>query len=169
MTVDWDGRIRMDCSSPYAMAPLVAHARSLRRRLRERRRPRPPRHRHADGRIDEPQSLSGRGDLVSVHASDPRGTRGGGRQDGGEQQHHRSRHAGTGTPPDRSAGRIQVVRRRPAGRARSASAARKAPARRSCASTARPGRPTRTASFSACSRPKSRRRSAWIRARATSS
>ncbi len=24
MTVDWDGRIRMDCSSPYAMAPLVA-------------------------------------------------------------------------------------------------------------------------------------------------
>lgn len=24
MTVDWDGRVRMDCSSPYAMAPLVA-------------------------------------------------------------------------------------------------------------------------------------------------
>ena len=24
MTVDWDGRIRTDCSSPYAMAPLVA-------------------------------------------------------------------------------------------------------------------------------------------------
>jgi phosphoglucomutase len=24
MTVDWDGRIRMDCSSPYAMVPLVA-------------------------------------------------------------------------------------------------------------------------------------------------
>jgi phosphoglucomutase len=24
MSVDWDGRIRMDCSSPYAMAPLVA-------------------------------------------------------------------------------------------------------------------------------------------------
>ena len=23
MTVDWDGKIRMDCSSPYAMAPLV--------------------------------------------------------------------------------------------------------------------------------------------------
>ena len=23
MTVDWDGRIRMDCSSPYAMVPLV--------------------------------------------------------------------------------------------------------------------------------------------------
>jgi len=25
MTADWDGRIRMDCSSPYAMAGLVAH------------------------------------------------------------------------------------------------------------------------------------------------
>jgi phosphoglucomutase len=24
MTVDWDGKIRMDCSSPYAMAPLMA-------------------------------------------------------------------------------------------------------------------------------------------------
>ena len=24
MTVDWDGRIRMDCSSPYAMAGLIA-------------------------------------------------------------------------------------------------------------------------------------------------
>jgi phosphoglucomutase len=24
MTVDWDGKIRMDCSSPYAMAPLIA-------------------------------------------------------------------------------------------------------------------------------------------------
>ena len=24
MTVDWDGKIRMDCSSPYAMARLIA-------------------------------------------------------------------------------------------------------------------------------------------------
>ncbi|MDT4976350.1 MAG: phosphoglucomutase, partial [Pseudonocardiales bacterium] len=24
MTLDWDGKIRMDCSSPYAMAPLIA-------------------------------------------------------------------------------------------------------------------------------------------------
>jgi phosphoglucomutase len=24
MSVDWDGKIRTDCSSPYAMAPLVA-------------------------------------------------------------------------------------------------------------------------------------------------
>ena len=24
MTLDWDGKIRMDCSSPYAMASLIA-------------------------------------------------------------------------------------------------------------------------------------------------
>ena len=24
MTVDWDGQIRMDCSSPYAMARMIA-------------------------------------------------------------------------------------------------------------------------------------------------
>ena len=28
MTLDWDGKIRMDCSSPYAMASLVAAART---------------------------------------------------------------------------------------------------------------------------------------------
>ena len=33
MTLDWDGQIRMDCSSPYAMARLVGSARSLRRRV----------------------------------------------------------------------------------------------------------------------------------------
>jgi phosphoglucomutase len=29
MTVDWDGRVRMDCSSPYAMAPLVEKGRAF--------------------------------------------------------------------------------------------------------------------------------------------
>ena len=43
-------------------------ARSFRRRLRERCRPRPPRHRDANGGTDEPQSLSGGDDFVSVHA-----------------------------------------------------------------------------------------------------
>ena len=27
MTLDWDGKIRMDCSSPYAMASLIAQPR----------------------------------------------------------------------------------------------------------------------------------------------
>jgi phosphoglucomutase len=29
MTVDWDGKVRMDCSSPYAMAPLIAMRRTF--------------------------------------------------------------------------------------------------------------------------------------------
>ena len=33
MTVDWDGQIRMDCSSPYAMAGLIRLKRRLRHRL----------------------------------------------------------------------------------------------------------------------------------------
>ena len=47
MTVDWDGKIRMDPSSPYAMARMVALEGPLRRRVRLRHRRRPPRHRHA--------------------------------------------------------------------------------------------------------------------------
>ena len=34
MTVDQDGKIRMDCSSPYAMASLIGEG-PLRRRLRQ--------------------------------------------------------------------------------------------------------------------------------------
>ena len=45
MTADWDGQIRMDCSSPYAMARLIGMHGSLRCRLRQRHRCRPPRHR----------------------------------------------------------------------------------------------------------------------------
>ena len=47
MTVDWDGKIRMDCSSPYAMQRLIALQGPLRRRLGVRHRSRPSRHRHA--------------------------------------------------------------------------------------------------------------------------
>ena len=47
MTVDHDGKIRMDCSSPYAMARLVGLKDRYRRRLRQRPGFRPARHRHA--------------------------------------------------------------------------------------------------------------------------
>ena len=47
MTLDWDGKIRMDCSSPYAMASLIAPQGRVRHRHRQRRRRRPARHRHA--------------------------------------------------------------------------------------------------------------------------
>ena len=49
MTVDHDGKIRMDCSSPYAMARLVGLKDRYRRRLRQRPGFRPARHRHAVG------------------------------------------------------------------------------------------------------------------------
>ena len=51
MTVDHDGKIRMDCSSPYAMAGLVAPEGSLPRRLRQRSGRRPARHRDAVSRV----------------------------------------------------------------------------------------------------------------------
>ena len=47
MTRDWDGRIRMDPSSPDAMQSPPRPQGPLRHRLRLRHRPRPPRHRDA--------------------------------------------------------------------------------------------------------------------------
>ena len=47
MTVDHDGKIRMDCSSPYAMARLVGAQGSVSGRFRQRPRLGPARHRHA--------------------------------------------------------------------------------------------------------------------------
>ena len=43
MTVDWDGRIRMDPSSKYAMQRLLGAEGQVRRRVRLRHRSRPPR------------------------------------------------------------------------------------------------------------------------------
>ena len=48
MTVDWDGQIRMDPSSPYAMQTLDRPEGSLRHRLCLRHRPRPARDRHPE-------------------------------------------------------------------------------------------------------------------------
>ena len=60
MTVDHDGKIRMDCSSPYAMARLVG----LKDRFHVAFANDPDSDRHGIvtpvGRADEPQSLSGR-------------------------------------------------------------------------------------------------------------
>ena len=47
MTLDWDGKIRMDCSSPSAMASLIARQHDFTHRHRQRHRRRPARHRHA--------------------------------------------------------------------------------------------------------------------------
>ena len=117
----------------------------LRRRLRQRPRRRPPRHRHAVRGAAEPQPPPRRLRRLPVRR---RPRVGGGRrrrQDGRELEHDRPRGRRPRPPPARGPGRLQVVRRRGCSTARSASAARRARARRSCAATARSGRPTRTA------------------------
>ena len=68
MTLDWDGKIRMDCSSPYAMASLIARRDDYDDRDRQRRRRRPARHRHARRRADEPQPLPRGRDRLPVRA-----------------------------------------------------------------------------------------------------
>ena len=69
MTVDWDGKIRMDCSSPYAMARLIGMRDTIRRRLCQRHRRRPARHRDPLQRPDESEPLPRRRDRLSVRAS----------------------------------------------------------------------------------------------------
>ena len=58
MTVDWDGRIRMDPSSPYAMQRLIGAEGPLRHRVRLRHRPRPARDRDPELGSAASQSLS---------------------------------------------------------------------------------------------------------------
>ena len=144
MTADWDGKIRMDCSSPYAMARLIGMREQIRRRLRQRHRRRPARHRDPLERADEPQSLPRDRDRVFVRQSSRLACRRRSRQNHRQQRHHRSR---------RRAGRPRRWSRCRSGSngssmgcstARSALAARRAPARRFCSATARFGRRIRT-------------------------
>ena len=90
-----------------------------------------------------------------------------GRQDAGQQQHDRSRGREARTPALRGAGRLQVVRRRAVRRLgllrRRGERGRELPAR----ATAACGPPTRTASSWTCSRPRSPRAPAAIRASTT--
>ena len=129
----------------------------LRHRDRQRHRLRPARHRHAGRRADEPEPLPRRRHRVPVREPAELAGRCRRREDAG--QFHDDR-PGSGVPrPEaaRGAGRVQVVRARVCSTARSRSAARRARARPSSSATARCGRPTRTASSSACSRQKSLR------------
>ena len=157
MTVDWDGKIRMDCSSPYAMQRLIA----LKDRFDVAWACDTDHDRHgivarSAGLLNPNHYLAVAISYLFAHRPGwP--TDGGDRQDGGEQQHDRPRGRPARAPAGRGAGRLQVVRRRPPRRRRSASAARRAPAPRSCAATARCGPPTRTGSSSVCSPPRSRR------------
>ena len=68
MTLDWDGKIRMDCSSPYAMASLIEQRDAYDLSTGQRRRRRPARDRDARRGAAEPQPLPRRGDRVPVLA-----------------------------------------------------------------------------------------------------
>ena len=93
MTVDHDGKIRMDCSSPYAMARLVGLKDQYHVAFANDPDCGPARHRHAVGRADEPQSLPRRGDPLPADAPARLAGDARGRQDAGQQQHDRSRRA----------------------------------------------------------------------------
>jgi phosphoglucomutase len=89
MTVDKDGKIRMDCSSPFAMARLIGLKDRYDVAFGNDTGLRPPRHRHAQRRADEPQPLSGGGHLVPVPEADRLACRGRRGKDPGQQQHDR--------------------------------------------------------------------------------
>ena len=78
MTLDWDGRIRMDPSSPVRDGPARRAAGQVRPVAGQRRRRGPPRDRRAGRRADEPQPRARGRDLVPVrrrtrlgHATSP--------------------------------------------------------------------------------------------------
>ena len=145
MTVDHDGKIRMDCSSPYAMARLVG----LKDQYRIAFANDPDADRHgivtpSAGLMNPNHFLAVAIHYLLTHRPRLAHARRG-RQDAGQQQHDRSGCAQAWPPAVRSAGRVQVVRRRACLTDRAASAARKAPGQVFCGTTALFGRPTKTA------------------------
>ena len=151
MTVDWDGKIRMDPSSTYAMQRLIGLKDRFRHCLRLRYRSRPSWHRHAARRTDAAESLSGDIDLLSVPEPPALAARRGGRQDRGQQPDDRPGRRKTRAQGVRSTGRLQMVRRGPGfDGSLGFTAARRVPAPRSCGWMAACGPPTRTVSSRRC-------------------
>ena len=151
MTLDWDGKIRMDCSSPYAMASLIGREDEF--QIATGNDADADRHGIVtpDGGLMNPNHyLAVAIDYLFAHRAgwaDGRRRR----QDAGVVSSMIDRVVGRPRPPaDRGAGRLQVVRARAARRVGRASAARSPPGRRSCAATAASGRRTRTASCWRC-------------------
>ena len=111
MTVDWDGRIRMDPSSPYAMARLVA----LKDRFDVAFANDTDADRHgivagSAGLMNPNHFLSA---AVAYLYRQPRlAARRGDRQDAGLHEHARPRRRGAGPEAAGGAGRVQVVRGR---------------------------------------------------------
>ncbi len=152
MTLDWDGKIRMDCSSPYAMASLIGREDDY--DIATGNDADADRHGIVtpDAGTDEPQPLPRRGDPVPLR-----------RLARGWPTSARDRQDPGVLLDDRPGRRVARPRRwsrcrsgssgscRACSTARSASAARSPPGRPSCGATARSGPPTRTASSWPCS------------------
>ena len=109
MTVDHDGKIRMDPSSPYAMAGLVKLKDQYRVAFCQRRGCGPPRYCHPL-RVDESKSLSFGGHTVSPHAPPGMADRRRSWENPRQQPDDRSRCAKTWPPALGNTGRFQVVR-----------------------------------------------------------
>ena len=155
MTLDWDGKIRMDCSSPSAMASLIARQHEF--DIATGNDTDSDRHGIVtpDGGLMNPNHyLAVAIDYLYAHRPNWPAERGG-RQDAGQLVDDRPGRGRARPHAARGAGRVQVVRARPArrlGRVRwRGERGRVVPAarRRRC------GRPTRTASSCACSRRRS--------------
>ena len=84
MTLDWDGKIRMDCSSPLRDGQPDPPPARVHDRDRERHRLRPARHRHAGRRAAQPQPLPRGRHRVPVPAPGRLAGSRGRRQDAGQ-------------------------------------------------------------------------------------
>ena len=109
MTVDWDGQIRMDPSSPYAMERLIG----MKDRFDLSFACDTDHDRH--GIVTKSAGLCRPITTFAQHLlsfSEPAEVAqvSGGRQDGSEQRDDRSRHGKTGPETPRGAGRLQMVR-----------------------------------------------------------
>ena len=157
MTLDWDGKIRMDCSSPYAMASLIEQ----RDRFQIATGNDADADRHGivtpDAGLMNPNHYLAAAIAYLYAHREQWPADAGRRQDTGVVRHdrpggRRPRPRSWSKCPSASSGSWTGW-----STARSASAARSPPGRPSCAATARCGRPTRTASSWPCSRPRSSR------------
>ena len=147
MTVDWDGKIRMDCSSPYAMARLIG----MRDRFDVAFANDTDADRHGivtgSNGLMNPNHYLAAVDRLSVREPSAMARRQRGGQDHRLQRDHRSRREKTRPRAGRNPGRVQMVRRWPQRRLvrlrRRGKRRRFVPAQ----GTDRSGPPTRTASF----------------------
>ena len=111
MTADWDGKIRMDCSSPFAMASLIG----MRSKFDVAFANDTDADRHGivtpSGGLMNPEPLPRRRDRLSLHRAERLAGGCGDRQDGGLELDHRSRGAQAEPQAGGDARRLQMVRR----------------------------------------------------------